>query len=87
MQAAKANGRRPRRPAGTPAARSEPILPDAVVVSAELAEVINQPVAAADLSDLRRLQRAAVHAAEAIFAGDAMATLPICAKRRRRAGI
>jgi predicted RNA-binding Zn ribbon-like protein len=37
-----------------------------------LAEVANQPVAAADLADLRRLHRAAVHAAEAILAGEAL---------------
>jgi predicted RNA-binding Zn ribbon-like protein len=33
--------------------------------------VADRPVAAADLADLRRLQRAAVHAAEAVLAGGA----------------
>jgi predicted RNA-binding Zn ribbon-like protein len=37
-----------------------------------LAAVVDQPVAAADLADLRRLQRASVHAAEAILAGEAL---------------
>ena len=54
------------------AAYAEPILPDVTVASAQLAEVVDQPVAAADLADLRRLQRAAVHAAEAILVGDAL---------------
>jgi len=39
------------------------------VASAQLAGVVDQPVAAADLADLRRLQRAVVHAAEAMLAG------------------
>lgn len=34
--------------------------------------MIDQPVDAADLADLRRVQRAAVHAAEAILAGEAL---------------
>jgi predicted RNA-binding Zn ribbon-like protein len=66
-----ANLGRPRRPSGTPVPRSEPILPDAAVASVQLADVIDQPVGEADLSDLRRLQRAAVHVAEAIVSGDA----------------
>jgi predicted RNA-binding Zn ribbon-like protein len=37
-----------------------------------LAEVVDQPLAPADLTHLRRLQRAAVHAAEAILAGNAL---------------
>jgi predicted RNA-binding Zn ribbon-like protein len=51
---------------------ADPILPDASVASAQLAEVIHQPVAAADLADLRRLQRASVHAADTILAGEAL---------------
>jgi predicted RNA-binding Zn ribbon-like protein len=50
----------------------EPILPDATVASAQLAQVVDQPIAAADLADLRRLQQAAVRAAEAILAGAAL---------------
>ena len=67
-----ANLGRPRRPSGAAVAYAEPILPDATVASAQLAEVVDQPVAAADLADLRRLQRAAVHAAEAILVGEAL---------------
>ncbi|MGH8833991.1 MAG: CGNR zinc finger domain-containing protein, partial [Actinomycetes bacterium] len=67
-----ANLGRPRRPAGATVARSEPILPDAIAASAQLAAVVDQPVAAADLADLRRLQRAAAQAAEAILAGEAL---------------
>jgi len=51
---------------------ADPILPDATVASAQLAEVIHQPVAAADLADLRRLQRASVDAADTILAGEAL---------------
>jgi predicted RNA-binding Zn ribbon-like protein len=51
---------------------AEPILPDAAVASTQLAEVVDQPIAAADLADLRRLQRAALHAADAILAGEAL---------------
>ena len=54
------------------AAYAEPILPDVTVASAQLAEVVDQPVAAADLTDLRRLQQAAVHAAEALLGGEAV---------------
>jgi predicted RNA-binding Zn ribbon-like protein len=71
-----ANLGRPRRPAGATAPHSEPILPDATVASAQLAGVVDQPVAAADLADLRRLHQAAVHAAEAILASEA----PDCAE-------
>jgi predicted RNA-binding Zn ribbon-like protein len=67
-----ANLGRPRRPSGVAAPYAEPILPDATVASAQLAEVVDQPVAAADLADLHRLQRASVHAAEAILAGEAL---------------
>jgi predicted RNA-binding Zn ribbon-like protein len=67
-----ANLGRPRRPAGAAAPYTEPILPDATVASAQLAEVVDGPVVATDLVDLRRLQRAAVHAAEAILAGEAL---------------
>jgi predicted RNA-binding Zn ribbon-like protein len=64
-----ANLGRPRRPTGTAVASTEPILPDAAVASGQLAGVVDGPVAAADLTDLRRLQAATVHAAEAILAG------------------
>jgi predicted RNA-binding Zn ribbon-like protein len=67
-----ANLGRPRRPSGVAAPYAEPILPDANVASAQLAEVIDQPVAVADLGDLRRLLRASVHAADAILAGEAL---------------
>lgn len=67
-----ANLGRPRRPAGAAAPHSEPILPDSIVASAQLAGVVDQSIAAADLADLRRLQRVAVHAAEAILAGGAL---------------
>lgn len=64
-----ANLGRPRRPAGAAAPTAEPVLPDATVASAQLAGLVDQPVAAADLDGLRRLQRVAVHATEAILAG------------------
>ena len=67
-----ANLGRPRRPSGVAAPSVEPILPDVIVAPVQLAEVVDQPVAEADLADLRRLQRAAVHAAEAILAGDGL---------------
>jgi predicted RNA-binding Zn ribbon-like protein len=67
-----ANLGRPRRPSGVTAPYAEPILPDATVASEQLAEVVDRPVAAADLADLRRLQRASVHAADAILAREAL---------------
>jgi predicted RNA-binding Zn ribbon-like protein len=67
-----ANLGRARRPAGAAAPHSEPILPDSTVASTQLAEVIDRPVAAGDLADLRRLQRAAVLAAEAVLAGETL---------------
>jgi predicted RNA-binding Zn ribbon-like protein len=67
-----ANLGRPRRPSGVAAPYAEPILPDATVASAQLADLVDQPVATADLADLRRLQRASVHAADAILAGEAL---------------
>ena len=67
-----ANLGRPRRPSGVATAHAEPILPDPTVASAQLADVIDQPVATGDLADLRRLQRTAVDAAEAILVGDAL---------------
>jgi predicted RNA-binding Zn ribbon-like protein len=67
-----ANLGRPRRPSGAAAPHAEPILPDPTVASAQLAQVVDQPVATADLADLRRLQRASVHAADAILAGEAL---------------
>ena len=67
-----ANLGRPRRPSGAAAPYDEPILPDATVASAQLAEVVDQPVAAVDLADLRRLQRTSVHAADAILAEEAL---------------
>jgi predicted RNA-binding Zn ribbon-like protein len=71
-----ANLGRPRRPSGVAAAYTEPILPDATSASTQLAPVVDQRVAEADLAGLRRLQRAAVHAAEAMLAGEA----PDCAE-------
>jgi predicted RNA-binding Zn ribbon-like protein len=71
-----ANLGRPRRPSGVAAPYAEPILPDATVASAQLEEVVDQPVAAADLADLRRLQRVAVHAADAMLTGET----PDCAE-------
>lgn len=65
-----ANLGRPRRPSGAAVATAEPIMPDVTVASAQLAEVVNQPVAPGDLADLRRLQRASAHAAHAILAGE-----------------
>ena len=71
-----ANLGRPRRPSGVAAAYAEPILPDVTVASGQLAEVLDRPVAEAELPDLRRLQRAASHAAEAMLGGEA----PDCAE-------
>jgi hypothetical protein len=67
-----ANLGQPRRPAGAAAPYTEPILPDVTVASTQLAEVVDEPVAAADLADLRRLQQAAVDAADAILADEAV---------------
>lgn len=63
-----ANLGRPRRPSGATVASVEPVLPDASVASAQLAEVVDAAVELDDLADLRRLQRAAVHIAEALLA-------------------
>jgi hypothetical protein len=67
-----ANIGRPRRPSGVAAPYADPILPDATVASAQLADVVDQPVTAGDLADLRRLQTAAAYAAEAILADEAV---------------
>ena len=67
-----ANLGRPRRTSGAAVAYAAPILPDPTAASAQLAELVDQPVAAADLADLRRLQRAADDAAEALLAGEAV---------------
>lgn len=67
-----ANLGRPATPAGVAAPYTEPILPDPTVASAQLAGVVDQPVTAADLDGLRRLQQAAAGAAEAILAGEAL---------------
>jgi hypothetical protein len=59
-----------RRPSGATVAHADPILPDAATATVQLADLIgDRPVAAADLPDLRRLQRAAVAAADALLAG------------------
>jgi predicted RNA-binding Zn ribbon-like protein len=71
-----ANLGRPRRPSGAAAPYTEPILPDVSVAAAQLAEVVDQPVVAADLADLRRVQRASAHAADAILTGET----PDCAE-------
>jgi predicted RNA-binding Zn ribbon-like protein len=55
-----------------PVPYTEPILPDATAASAQLAEVVQQPVASADLADLRRLQQASVLAANAILSGETL---------------
>lgn len=65
-----ANLGRPRRPSGAAAPYAAPMLPDATVASAQLADVVDRPVAEAELPELRRLHRASVHAAEAILAGE-----------------
>jgi predicted RNA-binding Zn ribbon-like protein len=67
-----ANLGRPRRPSGAAAPYAEPILPNATVASAQLAQVADRPVTEADLADLRRLQRASVHTAEVVLAGEAL---------------
>jgi predicted RNA-binding Zn ribbon-like protein len=64
-----ANLGRPRRPSGSAVAYVEPILPDVPVASAQLAEVVDRVVVPDDLADLQRLQRASVHAADAVLAG------------------
>src|SRR5262245_3338768 len=51
-----ANLGRPRRPSGVAAPYTEPVLTDVSVASAQLAEVVNLPIAATDLADTRRLQ-------------------------------
>jgi predicted RNA-binding Zn ribbon-like protein len=71
-----ANLGRPRRPSGAATPHAEPVLPDATLAAAQLAEVADRPVARTDLAGLRRLQRASVDAAEAILAGEA----PDCAE-------
>jgi predicted RNA-binding Zn ribbon-like protein len=63
---------RPRRPSGAAAPYAEPILPDAATASAQLAAVVDGPVRPADLADLRRLQQAAIAAAGALLAGEAL---------------
>jgi predicted RNA-binding Zn ribbon-like protein len=63
---------RPQRPSGVAAPYAEPILPDATVASAQLAEVIDRPVVEAELPDLRRLHRASAQATEAVLAGQAV---------------
>jgi predicted RNA-binding Zn ribbon-like protein len=63
-----ANLGRPRRPSGAAMASIAPVLPDAPLASAQLAEVIDGVVEPDDLAGLHRLQRAAVHVAEAVLA-------------------
>jgi predicted RNA-binding Zn ribbon-like protein len=67
-----ANLGRPRRRARAVVAHAEPILPDVAVASSQLAGVVDRPVVAADLADLRRLQRATAQAAETMLAGEAV---------------
>lgn len=62
-----ANLGRPRRPPGAGAQHSEPILPDAATASRQLAPLTSGPVTKADLPALRRVQEAAVHAANALL--------------------
>jgi predicted RNA-binding Zn ribbon-like protein len=67
-----ANLGRPRRPAGTTVAHSEPILAAAETTAAQLADVVDQPINAADLADVRKLQRATAQGVEAILAGESL---------------
>lgn len=71
-----ANLGRPRRPGGAVTSQAEPILPDATVAAAQLAVVVDHPIAAKDLTDLRRLQRAVAELAGCLVAG----TAPGCAE-------
>jgi predicted RNA-binding Zn ribbon-like protein len=59
----------PRRPARTTARQREPVLPDAVAATRQLADLIPGPVAEPDLPDLRRVHRVAVEAAVAFVTG------------------
>jgi predicted RNA-binding Zn ribbon-like protein len=62
-----ANLGQPRRPAGASAPQGEPILPDVATASRQLAPLSSWPVTGADLPALRRVQQAAVHAANALL--------------------
>lgn len=64
-----ANLGRPRKPSRASARIAEPVLPDAVAASRQLAGVIALPVREADLPGLRDLQRFARRAAEALLEG------------------
>jgi predicted RNA-binding Zn ribbon-like protein len=64
-----ANLGRPRKPSRAPARIAEPVLPDAVAASRQLAGVVALPVREADLPGLRDLQRFASRAAEALLEG------------------
>ena len=64
-----ANLGRPRKPSRAPARIAEPVLPDAVTASRQLADVIAPPVQESDLPGLRALQRFAGRAAEALLEG------------------
>lgn len=75
-----ANLGRPRRPAGSPTARSEPVLPDPATAGEQLGSLVSLPVEEADLPALRRVQRIAEESAESLLAGgtpdcEAMTTL------------
>ena len=65
-----ANLGRPRKPSRAPDRIAEPVMPDAVTASRQLEGVITLPVREADLPGLRRLQRFAGPAAEALLDGD-----------------
>jgi predicted RNA-binding Zn ribbon-like protein len=64
-----ANLGHPRRPSRAPARIAEPVLPDPVAASRQLASVISLPVREADLPGLRDLQRFASRAVEALLDG------------------
>lgn len=65
-----ANLGRPRRPARTPAPRTEPALPDPPTATRQLEALVPRPVTESDLPALRRVQHLAVRAAEAVLAGE-----------------
>jgi predicted RNA-binding Zn ribbon-like protein len=64
-----ANLGHPRKPSWAPARIAEPVLPDPVAASRQLASVISLSVQEVDLPGLRDLQRVASRAAEALLGG------------------
>jgi hypothetical protein len=83
----------PRRPAGAPAPRSEPALPDARTATRQLAALITGPaggpggpVTGDDLPTVRRVHQAACGAATALLAGAPVDGQSISALARGSAG-